>query len=66
MTKVEIDNVVCVKADAKTAEKFNVWKSIHEYGPYAIRLVPTGLNTAVVIKHEKTGHEFDLTDYESI
>ena len=63
---VEIEGVLTVRTDKKTATKFKAWVAIHEYGPYALRLVPTGVNTAVSIKHEKTGHEFDLTDYESI
>ena len=63
---VFIDGVALVRTSAGVVEKFAVWKSIHEHGPYVIRLVPTGICTAVKITHEKTGHEFDLTDYESI
>jgi len=66
MAQVNIDNYVSVNTSPLVAKKFEAWLAIHEYGPYSLRLVPTGLNTAVSIKHEKTGHEFDLTDYESI
>lgn len=66
MADVRIDNYVTIHTSDAVAKKFAVWKSIHEYGPYSLRLVPTGINTAISIKQEKSGHEFDLTDYESI
>jgi len=66
MATVKIDNYVSVNSSDDVARKFGVWLTIHEHGPYTIRMVPTGVNTAVKIKHEKTGHEFDLTDYDSI
>lgn len=63
---IHIDYTTSIHTGSDVAKKFSAWKAIHEYGPYIIRLVPTGVNTAVSIKHEKSGHEFDLTDYDSI
>lgn len=63
---INIDYTTSIHTSEEVAKKFSVWKSIHEYGPYTIRLVPTGIHTAISIRHDKTGHEFDLVDYDCI
>ena len=57
---------VCIETSDAIERKYARWKKSHKYGPFIIRLIPTGLNTCVEIEQESSGSKLDLTNYDNI
>lgn len=67
MAIIDLDNSgVKIETNDAVERKYARWKKLHEYGPFLIRLVPTGINTCVEIEQESSGSKLDLTDYDNI
>ena len=63
---IKLDYQVTIHTNLDVKKKYDVWLGIHDYGPYTLRLIPTGIHTGIMLKHTESGHEIDLTDYEVI
>lgn len=38
-------------------------KKTHKYGPFTVKITPTGIGSSIKLIHDQTQDEIDLTDY---
>ena len=68
LASINIDfSGVYIDMTPATRIKYEKWmnKKAHKYGPFIIRLSNTGIGTNIRIKHKKTGHTIDVSNYEN-
>jgi hypothetical protein len=62
---IRLDYSVTIHTNRAVEKRFKKWRMFHK-GKLTLELCPTGIHTALTLRHEETGSTFDLTDYECI